>query len=83
MILQINPLYTLMDSSFWFDTIDMGWSIVHVYIEGSQVIIYKVVFLSLKILIVLANSVDPDEISSGSSLFAKVCIYERLVYKGL
>ena len=35
------------------------------------------VFLSLKVVLILANSVDPDEmqhccISSGSSLFAKV-----------
>ena len=32
-------LYALMDSSFWFDTINLGWSIV--YIEGTQVITSK------------------------------------------
>ena len=34
-----------------------------VYIEVSQVIIYKknIVFLSLKVYFVLANSADPDE----------------------
>ena len=32
-------LYALMDSSFWFDTINLGWSIV--YIKGSQVKISK------------------------------------------
>ena len=32
-------LYALMDSSFWFDIINFGWSTV--YIEGSQVIISK------------------------------------------
>ena len=38
----------------------VGWSIV--FIERSQVIIYnKIVFLSLKIIFVLANSADPDE----------------------
>ena len=45
-----------MDSSFYFDTIHLGWSIV--YIEGSQVIISnQIVFLSLKIVIVFANIV--------------------------
>ena len=55
-------LYALMDSSFWFDTINFGWSII--YTEGSQVIISQknIAFISLKIVFVLANSVDLDEI---------------------
>ena len=58
-----------MDSSFWFDTIQLGWSIV--YIKGSQVIILKKKkkkkkkknseFLSLKIVFVLTDSENPDE----------------------
>ena len=62
-----------MGYSFWFDTIVLRWSFV--YLKGSQVIIFqiRIVFLSLKIFFGLANTVDPDE-SSGSSLFAKVCI---------
>ena len=32
-------LYAPMDSSFWFETINLGWSIVD--IKGSQVIISK------------------------------------------
>ena len=32
-------LYIQMDSSFWFDTIHLGWSIV--YFEGSQGFITK------------------------------------------
>ena len=32
-------LNALMDSSFWFDIINLGWSIV--YIERSQVVISK------------------------------------------
>ena len=47
------------DSSFWFYTIHLGWFIV--YIEGSQVIIFKIYFLSLKIDYVSANSADPNE----------------------
>ena len=42
------------------DTVKSGWPIV--YIEGSQAIISKnVIFLSLKIDSILANSADPDE----------------------
>ena len=50
-----------MEFSIKFDTVKSGWSIV--YFEGSQVIISKhIVFLSLKIDFVCANSADPDEI---------------------
>ena len=36
---QELTLYILMCSSFWFDTANLGWSII--YIEGSQVVISK------------------------------------------
>ena len=52
----------LMDFCITFDNTMSGWSIV--YIKESQVIISKnnsIVFLSLEIEFVLANSVDPDE----------------------
>ena len=68
-------LYALMGSSFRFDALNLGWSIV--YIEGSQVKILreKIVFLSLKIVFVLANSVYQMKcLSSVYSLFAKVRI---------
>ena len=49
-----------MDSSFWFYTVHLGWPIV--YIEGSLVILFKnIIFISLKIDFVLANSAEPDE----------------------
>ena len=65
-----------MDSSFWFDAINLGWSIV--YIEGAQVIIKKkyIVFLSLKIVFVLANSVDPDEMQHLIWLFTVLSKYD-------
>ena len=48
-----------MNTSFWFDSINLGWSIV--YIEGSKIIIpNKIVLLSPNVFD-LANSVDPDE----------------------
>ena len=51
-----------MVSSFKFDTTNLGWSIV--YIEGSWLYNFQaeIVFLSLKVICVVANSVDPDEI---------------------
>ena len=60
---------------------DMGWFCV--YIEGSQVIIYTptlIEYLSLKIVLVLANSAYSDEMPS---LFAKVPVFWFPVYKGL
>ena len=43
-----------------FDTVKPRWTII--YIEGSQVIIFKnLVFLSMKMYLVLAISADPDE----------------------
>ena len=50
-----------MDSYFWFDAIYLRWSIE--YTEGSQLIhSTKTVYLSLKIVFVVANNVDHDEI---------------------
>ena len=57
----ILTLYDLMDSSFWFDTIYLVCSIV--ITNGQQVIFFTLnVSLSLKIVFVLANIVDSDEI---------------------
>ena len=70
---SISTLLGPMEFSIKFYTVKSRRSIV--YIKGPQVIISKtIVFLSLKINFVLANSADPDEMlhSSGSSLFAKV-----------
>ena len=48
-----------MEFPIKFDTVKAGCSIV--YIEVSQIIISKNIFLSLKIDFFLANSVAPDE----------------------
>ena len=51
-----------MEFSIKLHTIKSKWSIV--YIEGSRVIISKnILFLSMKIEFVLANSTDPEEMS--------------------
>ena len=76
-----------MEFPIKFDTVKSGWFILS--IEGSQVIIFqKVVFVSLKILFVSANSADPDEMPHYAafcldlSLFAKPFL-TILVFKGL
>ena len=54
-------LSLLMDSSFWLDTINLGYSIVN--IQERQVIIFKTmycIFLSEDIFI-FTNGADPDE----------------------
>ena len=45
----------LVDYSYWFDSINLGLSIVYNF----QIKLYS---LSLKIISVIPNSVDPDEI---------------------
>ena len=47
-----------MDPSFWYDIINLGWH--SVYIEGLQAIISKK-NIPLKCVLILANSLDPDE----------------------
>ena len=47
-----------MSSSFWIDAINLEWSII--LFKGSQVL-KNLQFFSLKIIFVVTNSVDPDE----------------------
>ena len=47
-----------MDSSFWFDIINMRWSIL--YIEGSKVIHSFQITHETNGIFVLANSLDSD-----------------------
>ena len=60
-------LYALINSSFRFDTINFELAIV--YIKGPQVIIFSKgnAFLSLKIVFVLTNSVDTDEMPHNAA----------------
>ena len=50
-----------MNSSFWIDAI--YWECSIVLFKGLQVLIFKqnCIFFSLKIIFVVTNSVDPDE----------------------
>ena len=60
--------YALIDSSFWIDAINLGGSIE--YIEGSQTILpkYNTVFTSLKLAVVLAISLDTDQMPHHAAL---------------
>ena len=57
--------------SIKFDTVKPEWSIV--YIEVSQVLIYKhIVSLSMKIDYVIANSADPDEMQHTAAFHLRL-----------
>ena len=51
-----------MDSSFWFDTINLGYQGCPVIIE-----IKKNAFFCLKIFFTFTNSVDPDEMQHDAA----------------
>ena len=77
-----------MEFSIKLHTIKSGWSIV--YIEGSQAIISKdILWFSLQIKFVLANSADPDEMPHHAAFHLGLhCLQmypfrDFLFYKGL
>ena len=72
--IDIFTLYALMNSSLWIETINFGRSIVSSM--GHRLLFQnKIVFLSLKIVFVLAISVDPDEMphSKAFHLVFTIC----------
>ena len=71
-------LYLLMDSSFWFDAINLGWSIV--YIEESQVTIS--ILFKTEIVFVLANSVDHDEMLHNGAFHPSLLFLPKYPFWG-
>ena len=70
-----------MEFSIRFDTVRSGWSIV--YIEGPQVIISKkIVFLSLKIDFILANSADRDEMPKYVAFYLGLHCLPKYPFRG-
>ena len=70
-----------MECSIKFNTVKSGWFII--YIKGSQVIILQnVAFLSLKNDIVLANSVDPDEMLYYGALHLGLHYLQMYPFRG-
>ena len=68
-----------MDFFFWFDTTNLGWSIVH--IRGVRLLFSKhnvTVFLCLKIFLFL-YSVDPDEMQDYAAFHLDLhCLQKNL-----
>ena len=54
-----------MGSSFWFNTINLEWSII--YMWGCQVIIFKKNHFLREDFFKLTNSVDPDELAHDAT----------------
>ena len=70
-----------MDSSFLFDTINLGWSIV--YIEGPQVIIFKMcITFSEDCFCQIANSVDPDEMLPHATFHLGLHFLQKYQFMG-
>ena len=71
-----------MEIPIKFDTVMSGWSII--YIEGSQVIIYRKIlgFFSPKIDFVLANSTDPDEMPHYAVFYRGLNCLLKCPYRG-
>ena len=74
-------LCILMDSSFWFDTMNLGLSIGHIL--GCQVIILKnIVFFCLKISFTFTNSVDPDEMQHFAAVHLGLHCLQKYSFRG-
>ena len=70
-----------MDSSFWFDTINMGLSIVH--IKGCPVIIFlKYCFFCPKIVFTFTNSVDPDKMQHYTAFYLGLHCLQKYMFRG-
>ena len=65
-----------------FDTVKSGWSTV--YIEGRWVMFSKkILFLSLKIDFVLANSAYPDEMPHNVAFYLGLHCLPKYPFRGL
>ena len=85
--MALFTLFVLMDSSILFDIINFGWSIIHILRSHRFYCNFPIIsyFFSLKIVFVLGNGADPDEIlhlaafNLGLHYFVNVLIYGYLV----
>ena len=70
-----------MNSSFSFDSINLGWSIV--YIEGSQIkILIKSVLISLNIVFVFTSSAGPKEMQHDAAFHLDIYCLPKYAYTG-
>ena len=69
-----------MESSFWLGTTNLAWSIV--YTEGSQVKFPNyILFLTLKIVLVLTNSVDPEKMPLEAAFIVGLYCLSKYAFK--
>ena len=76
---QLN-LCILMDSSFWFYTINLGQSIVH--IKGCPVIIKKIYSFVKRSFFFFTNSVEPDEMQQNAAFHLGLHCLQKYWYRG-
>ena len=70
-----------MDSSFWIDTINLGYTIVH--IKGCRVIIFKKYCILLsEDLFTFTNSVDPDEMQHYAAFHLDLHCLPKYPFRG-
>ena len=67
-----------MDSPFWFDTINLGKSIIH--IEGCQVIIFIKYCIVLSFL-TFTTSVDPDKMQLYAAFYLGLHCLEKYSFR--
>ena len=74
----------LIEFPIHIDTISMGLPIV--YFKGSQVEFSKLlstcVFLSLKVVLILTNSVDPDEMQNYAAFHLPIHCLQKYPFRG-
>ena len=70
-----------MDSSIWFDTTNLGLSIIHIY--GCQgILILFIVFFCLNICFTFTNSVDPGEMQHGAAFHLGLHCLQKYSFRG-
>ena len=69
-----------MDLSFWFDTINLGKSIVHIL--GCKVILKNIVFFCLNIVLTFKNSVDPNEMQHYAEFHLFLHCLQKYSFRG-
>ena len=68
-------LYIIMDSSFWLDTINLRYFILHIY--GCQIIIFKKGSIPMYL-----YGVDPDEIQHYAAFHLSLHCLQKYLFRG-
>ena len=73
-----------MDSSFWFDTINLGWSIVHIYNVGVSGYNFQKILYSFvrRYFFTFTNSVDPGEMPHDVAFHSGLHCLQKYSFMG-